>query len=132
MSSINMFAKLQMCCARATKSRFSRVLPSSNTSSAIDKKLNNYMQRLKLILFPIAISDDEESDIGELSVPLRSTRERKPMSSLKDGDDMAKAVRSGSKNGDNDHEEDNDIEEEDEEEDPMDLEEDECVSLANE
>ncbi|KAI1134107.1 heterochromatin protein one [Hypoxylon sp. FL0543] len=70
---------------------------------------------------PPAISDDEASDVGEVSVPLPSTRVKKPLTSLEDNDDDAiEDVKGDIRNG-------ADEDEEDEEGDAEDLEEDEFI-----
>ncbi|KAI1374476.1 heterochromatin protein one [Hypoxylon crocopeplum] len=57
---------------------------------------------------PPAISDEEGSDAGEVAVPLRSTRAKKPLTSLQgaeeeeDDDEMPDAVKGDVKNGDGD------------------------------
>ncbi|KAI0378997.1 heterochromatin protein one [Hypomontagnella monticulosa] len=74
---------------------------------------------------PPAISDDEASDVGEVSVPLPSTRVKRSSTGLKDenNDDGAlDAIKSDTKNGDN---EQND--EDDEDGEGEDLEEDEFI-----
>lgn len=70
---------------------------------------------------PPAISDDEASDVGDVSVPLPSTRAKKPLSKLEDDvDDEMEDVRGDIKNGVDDHEGD-------EEGDAENLEEDEYI-----
>ncbi|KAI2633246.1 heterochromatin protein one [Hypomontagnella submonticulosa] len=74
---------------------------------------------------PPAISDDEASDAGEVSVPLLSTRVKKPIASLKeednDDDDTLGAIKGDINNGDNEQEDEED------EGDAEDLEEDEFI-----
>ncbi|OTA88261.1 hypothetical protein M434DRAFT_399091 [Hypoxylon sp. CO27-5] len=71
---------------------------------------------------PPAISDDEASDVGDVSVPLPSTRVKKPLTSLEadDDDDKMEDAKGDIKNGADDHEGD-------EEGDAEDLEEDEYI-----
>ncbi|KAI1411042.1 heterochromatin protein one [Hypoxylon sp. FL1857] len=68
---------------------------------------------------PPAISDDEASDVGEVSVPLPSTRVRKPVSKVEDDDDDMQDTKDDIENGTGDQD--------DEEGDAEDLDEDEFI-----
>ncbi|OTB02197.1 hypothetical protein M426DRAFT_322906 [Hypoxylon sp. CI-4A] len=65
---------------------------------------------------PPAISEDEASEVGEISVPLRSTREKKSSANLDNDDDFTNVAEDDAQNGDDDQDEEGGAEDMEEDE----------------